>query len=120
MYNEVYTRLGIEAVTDEFFGTEWELVPGTMRFVSSAETGIVWAIDPEDDVWILKTGDITTEVIINNIDHDWILVEGTGGNVLIQVDSGYNSQLVGVNSGGSAYYRTGISKAVPMGTGWSD
>lgn len=118
LFNEVFKRNGLSLT--EFVGTDWESVPGTMRFVSSAEVGVVWAIDPEDDVWILKTGDITTEVIINNIDHDWILVEGEDGNVLIQVDSGYNSQVVGVNSGGEAFWRTGITKATPMGSEWSN
>jgi hypothetical protein len=118
LYDEVFQRLGVSE--DLWTGTSWEQVPGRQRFVSSAEEGIVWAIDPEDDVWILKTGDISTETYVDNIEEGWTLIENYAGNTLIQVDSGYNSQLVGVNAEGRAYYRTGIAKATPMGDGWSN
>jgi len=100
-------------------GTSWEQVPGRQRFVSSAEEGIVWAIDPEDDVWILKTGEISIQEYTDNIEEGWTLIENYAGNTMIQLDSGYNSQLVAVNAEGKAFYREGITKANPKGTGWS-
>jgi hypothetical protein len=121
MYNEVYQRLGIDGSdASTFTGTSWEEIPGFKRFVSSAEEGIVWAIDPEDDVWILIAGEISIQEYTDNIEEGWTLIENYAGNTLIQVDSGYNSQLVGVNQEGNAYYRTGISKATPKGNGWSN
>jgi len=121
LYDEVFQRLGIDGTdATTYMGTSWEQIPGRQRFVSSAEEGIVWAIDPEDDVWILKTGDISIQEYTDNIEEGWTLIENYAGNTLIQVDSGCNSQLVGVNSQGMAYYRTGIAKATPKGDGWSN
>jgi hypothetical protein len=117
-FDEVYKRNGVTET--DMFGTSWEKVPGRQRFVSSSEEGIVWAIDPEDDVWILMTGDISTRLYVDNIEHGWTLIENYAGNTLIQVDSGYNSQLVGVNAEGDAFFRTGIVKALPKGDGWSN
>ena len=92
-----------------------------MSFTSSAEVGIVWALNPEGEAWILKVGEITTHEYVENIPAGWTLVEGVeGGNLLIQVDSGYNSQVVGVSDTGIVYQRTGISKAEPIGSGWND
>jgi hypothetical protein len=119
MYHEVYKRLGIDT-DNKPEGLSWEEVPQYMRFVSSAEEGIVWAIDPQDDVWILIAGDISIHEYTNNIEEGWTLIENFAGNTLKQVDSGYNSQLVGVSAEGKAYYRTGITKATPKGDGWSN
>jgi hypothetical protein len=32
-----------------------------MIYVSTAEEGVVWALDEEHDVWVLKTGIISIE-----------------------------------------------------------
>ena len=42
-------------------GDDWEKRQGEMIYVSSAEEGIVWAIDEDHDVWVLKAGMISVE-----------------------------------------------------------
>jgi len=51
--------------------------------LSTAETGIVWQVDPEGLVWILKEGDITTEDYVENLPHGWTLIENIDGTVLV-------------------------------------
>lgn len=58
-------------------------MPGKMKFVSSSEAGIVWAIDLDNDVWILKTGTVCKEEIIDNTKAGWILVEQVGARTLV-------------------------------------
>jgi len=123
LHHGVYKRSGV--ADDNLAGNEWEEQPYTLECefnsISTAESGVVWAIDPNYGVsWILNEGSITTHVYEDNIEHGWTLIENYAGNTLIQVDSGYNSQLVGVSAEGKAYYRTGITKATPKGNGWSN
>jgi hypothetical protein len=59
-----------------------------MTFVSTSEQGIVWAIDDEADIWVLKTGSITVDRPVQNEEHGWTLIEEIE---LIQVDVGYNA-----------------------------
>jgi len=40
-----------------------------MIYVSTAEQGIVWAIDDEYDTWVLKAGEITIDDIVDTNDH---------------------------------------------------
>jgi len=62
MFNEVYRRIGLSQT--DLVGSHWEEVKGWMQYVSTAEEGIVWAIDVEYDVWVLETGSISIESII--------------------------------------------------------
>ena len=57
MFNEVYQRRGLS--DDNLVGDSWVLVKGWMQYVSTAEQGVVWAIDVEHDVWVLETGSIS-------------------------------------------------------------
>ena len=54
-----------------------------MAWLASAEEGIVWAINPEGEAWILKVGTITTREYVDNIPNGWTLVENYEGNTLI-------------------------------------
>lgn len=57
MFNEVYQRRGLS--DDNAVGDSWVEVKGWMQYVSTAEEGVVWAIDVEHDVWVLETGSIS-------------------------------------------------------------
>jgi len=86
--------------------------------VSTAEQGVVWAIDVDGEVWRWRGGEITVEEIVNNVDHDWIHVPEAQ---LIKVDVGYNSQVVGIEEvGGNALFRTGVTPELVMGNGWAN
>jgi hypothetical protein len=86
VYDEVYMRTGIDETHP--CGVNWQQVPGRMTFVSTSEQGIVWAIDDEADIWVLKTGSITVDRPVQNEEHGWTLIEEIE---LIQVDVGYNA-----------------------------
>ncbi len=76
-WNEVYQRQGLvwNSETDNNkIGDGWKMIPGWMIYVSTAEEGIVWAIDVEHDVWVLETGTITLQEIIENENHGWTLI----------------------------------------------
>lgn len=115
-YHEVYQRL--ELNDNDKIGKSWKQVPGDMSKLSSAEKGIVWAVDSgkgsEAEIWVLKVGSITVQKIIENERLGWTLVE----KKLVKVDVGYNSQVVGLDDGQDAFFRTGVTKANPMGDGW--
>jgi len=85
-----------------------------MKLVSTAEEGIVWALDDEDDIWIWEEGKISVEEIVRNEKVGYKLISGK----LVQVDTGANGRLVGVNAGGSAFMRTGVTTKLPQGDGW--
>lgn len=77
LWNEVYQRQGMYWNSDTDFngyGTGWKMIPGWQIFVSTAEEGIVWAIDVEHDVWVLETGTISIHEIIENEENGWELV----------------------------------------------
>jgi len=69
-------------------GQNWQQVNGRMTFVSTSEQGIVWAIDDEADIWVLRTGSIDVTPPVQNEDHGWTEVTPLE---LIQVDVGYNA-----------------------------
>ncbi len=102
-YREVYRRL---FTAENPAGIEWEQMPGHMSYVATAEEGIVWALDDEDDIWIWEEGKISVEEVIRNEKVGFTQVAGK----LVQVDTGKDGRLVGVNSGGTAFMRTGITK----------
>jgi hypothetical protein len=112
-YNEVYHRTGYAEANPN--GDDWEQIPGSMAFVSTAEQGIVWALDVVGGLWILDTGAISEEEVVNNETLGWTLVED---GLLVQVDVGKNGRLVGRKTDGLTYFRTGITTEVPMGSGW--
>lgn len=70
VYDEVFRRTGVD--NNSPCGSDWEGVPGAMIYVSTAEEGVVWAIDDEHDLWILKTGTISVVPVIRNDEWDWI------------------------------------------------
>lgn len=45
-----------------------------MAYVATAEQGIVWALDGEGNVWVLNEGTISIEEVIDNAEHDWVLI----------------------------------------------
>jgi len=119
MYNEVYQRQGLSWTSESennLVGDSWKLVPGWMQYVSTAEEGVVWAIDVEYDVWVLETGSISTAEIIRNQELGWTLIEE---QKLVQLDTGFNGYVVGLSDNGAAHWRNGITVATPMGTSWS-
>ncbi len=114
IHYEVYRRAGM---VEHDYGTSWEEVPGEMRFVSTAEEGITWGIDPEGEVWRWLEGEISIEEIVDNTHHHWIHVPE---KQLIKLDVGYNSEVVGIEEdNGDALYREGVTPETVMGTGWS-
>jgi len=115
MFNEVFRRSGLS--DDNVLGDGWhQEFTGWMRYVSTAEEGIVWGIDIEYDVWVLHTGSISIQSIINNQELGWTLVEG---QKLIQVDTGFNGYTVGLSEGGQTFWRNEITVDNAMGTSWS-
>lgn len=116
VHNEVFRREGVNHETTPWgTGTGWEEVPGEMSFVATAEEGITWGIDVDGEVWRWIGGEISVEVVVNNIDHGWTLVEN---KKLLEVDVGHNAQVVGVNSMDQAFFRKGITEELPMGDDW--
>jgi len=87
-----------------------------MAFVSTAEQGIVWALDQTGSLWILDTGEISVDDVIHNESLGWTVVED---GLLVQVDVGKNGLLVGRKTDGLTYLRTGITTDLPMGDGWN-
>lgn len=85
-YDEVYQRTGVDA--EHPCGRDWSFVPGAMVFVATSEQNIVWGIDDEADIWVLRAGELDIEPPVQNEDHGWILIPE---NELIQVDVGYNA-----------------------------
>jgi hypothetical protein len=71
-YNEVYMRDNYAVATPT--GDDWRQIPGSMAFVSTAEEGIVWALDQSGSLWVLDEGDISIQDVIDNTEHGWTLV----------------------------------------------
>jgi hypothetical protein len=86
-----------------------------MNYVATAEQGIVWGLDKHGDIWILNTGDISDEAVIENETMGWILVADAH---LVQLDVGSRGRVAGVTSTHDCMMRTGVTVDVPMGTGW--
>jgi hypothetical protein len=117
VHNEVYQRVGVDHTAAPYaVGTEWNQVPGEQSFVTTAEEGVVWAIDAEGEVWRWRGGEITVEEIVNNVEHGWTHVPE---RQLIKLDVGYNSQVVGIEeNNGNALFRVGVTPENVMGTDW--
>jgi hypothetical protein len=90
-------------------GTAWKKECGEMMYVSTAEQGVVWAIDDDHDVWVLKTGTITIDQTINN-EPTWSKIPDAK---LVYVDVGRQGQLVGLKDTGCSFWRKGITQATP-------
>jgi hypothetical protein len=86
-----------------------------MNYVSTAEEGIVWGLDRIGDVWILNTGGISDEELIENETMGWVLVVDAH---LVQLDVGNRGRVAGVTSTMDCMMRMGVNHAEPMGTGW--
>jgi hypothetical protein len=75
IFNEVYERTDYNGdAPANLDGTSWRQIKGSMNYVASAEQGVVWGLDKIGDIWILNTGTISDEVIIENETMGWVLV----------------------------------------------
>jgi hypothetical protein len=109
-HNEVYIRQDSQNQANPSqvvgVGSSWKRdCGGIMIFTQSAEQGVVWALDDENDVWVLKAGTISVETVITN-DPDWTLIADTK---LVYVDVGRQGQLVGLAESGCSFWRRGIT-----------
>jgi hypothetical protein len=86
-----------------------------MAFVSTAEEGVVWALDQTGSLWILNTGTVSIGTVINNVEEGWTLVEP---EKLVQIDTGYHGLTVARNSQGQTFFRDGVTTSNLMGTAW--
>jgi hypothetical protein len=105
VHNEVYRRAGVN-MAEYNPGAVWEQVYGEHSMVTTAEEGVVWAIDAHGQTWRWNSGEISLEEIIDNTDHDWTWIDP---EQLTRVDVGYNSQVVGIDTAGSAKWRVGVT-----------
>ena len=115
-WNEIYKRTGIDSTNPT--GSNWEKHQGEMTYVSSAEEGIVWAIDDDHDVWVLKAGVISVEEEVDN-SPTW---NPTDPSIkLVFVDAGKMGGLVGLKDTGCSFMKTGITNEKPQGeNNWWD
>jgi hypothetical protein len=97
-------------------GVDWLQRESFMAYVSTAEEGIVWALDEEGEVWILDSGTISIDDTVPNDQLGWTHAPDA---LLMQVDVGYNSQVAGVDSAGKVYWRTGVTDGNFGGDGWT-
>ena len=88
-------------------GVAWKQREKFMAWVSTAEEGIVWALDEEGEVWILNDGTISVDDYVPNNELGWTLAPEA---LLVQVDVGYNSHVVGVDDEGKVWWRTGVNE----------
>jgi len=118
VFNEVYRRHGSEGESQiDGTGYEWQQYTGTMIFAQSAEEGVVWALDDEHDVWVLRAGTITSGEIINN-EPTWTKIPDVK---LVYVDVGKEGQLVGLANTGCPFWKKGITDQNPEGVNeWWD
>jgi len=86
-----------------------------MAFVSTAEQGLVWALDQVGGLWLIE-GEITWEPVIRNEEHGWTLVEPER---LVQIDTGFRGHTVARNVDGKSFYREGVVNTNLMGTSWT-
>jgi streptogramin lyase len=89
-----------------------------MQYVSTAEEGIVWAIDDDHDVWVLRNdGTISMGTVVNNAP-TWTLVPNSD---FTYIDVGRQGQLVAVTDSGCSFWMRGITNDLPEGTNqWYD
>jgi hypothetical protein len=108
-WNEIFRR------TDD---QEWTRVTGEMTYVSTAEEGIVWAIDDDHDVWVYKIFEgISIEKKVDNTP-TWTEILDTK---LTYIDVGRQGQLVGLKDSGCSFWRKGITNELPQGVNeWYD
>jgi len=107
-WNEIFVKRNVDHVNNPL-GDDWAQHQGEMIYVSTAEQGIVWAIDDDHDVWVLRAGTITTGIIINN-EPTW---EKIPDMKLVYLDVGKGGQLVGLLNTGCSFWRKGITNEVP-------
>jgi hypothetical protein len=82
-----------------------------MIFAQTAEEGVVWALDDENDVWVLRAGTISVEEVIDNTP-TWTEIPNVK---LVYVDVGKQGQLVALKDSGCSFWKKGITKDVPQG-----
>jgi hypothetical protein len=88
-----------------------------MTYVSTAEEGIVWAIDDDHDVWVLREGEISKEEPIDNTP-TWTPIPDIKFSY---IDVGKQGQLVALKNTGCSFYMKGITKDLPQGSNeWFD
>ncbi len=88
-----------------------------MSLVKTAEQGIVWGIDNDNDAWMLKGGEITVEEIVRNTDSGWTEVKSVKDR-MVKIAVGKDYRAFGIDSLGTIHYRSGTSSKVPTGTEW--
>jgi len=108
MGDEVFRRVGMNAAAP--FGAGWERVAGGLR-QASVGGNAVWGVNAQDDIYMLEQnlmGFAASSPPWKHIDGKlrWVSVSADGMRV------------VGVNSAGSIYMRTGISPMSRGGSGW--
>jgi len=108
-WNEIFRRTGLSDTNHS--GDGWEQHQGEMTYVSTAEEGIVWAIDDDHDVWVLKAGTISVVDVVDN-EPTWTPIPNAQ---LVYVDVGRQGQLVGLRESGCSFWRKGITEAQPQG-----
>jgi hypothetical protein len=109
-WNEIFRRTGMSIANAG--GDDWEQHQGEMTYVSTAEEGIVWAIDDDHDVWVLRAGSISVEEVIDNTP-TWTPIDGVK---FTYIDVGRQGQLVAVKSSGCSFWKRGITNELPQGT----
>jgi hypothetical protein len=108
-WNEIFVRRGADQ--NALHSAPWEQHQGEMAYVSTAEQGIVWAIDDDHDVWVLRTGSISVEEVINN-EPDWTPVHDVK---FTYIDVGKGGQLVAVTNSGCSFWKRGINSENALG-----
>jgi hypothetical protein len=117
IYNEVYRRTDLS--NNNKLGATWEQVAGTMIYVSTAEQGVVWALDVEGDVWIYETGDISVEEQYDPETDDYIPA-GPQDLRWKAVEVGRYGLVVALDTNHDLYHRAGTPNPdAPLGTGWN-
>jgi hypothetical protein len=92
-----------------------------MIYVSTAESGIVWALDVEGDVWIYETGTITEEDVYDPEDDDYKKPPSSDNDPIRwkAVEVGRYGLVVALDHNHDLYHRTGTPNPdAPIGTGW--
>ncbi|KAM4712378.1 LOW QUALITY PROTEIN: fish-egg lectin-like [Anableps anableps] len=86
----------------------WNTLQGELMYFSCAPTGC-WGVNSYQQIYFTKVS--PNSCIMNG----WNKLDG----IAVHVEVGSDGNVFVVNPSGKVYERTGISKKVPQGTGWS-
>jgi hypothetical protein len=91
-----------------------------MIYVSTAEQGVVWALDVEGDVWIYETGDISIEEPYNPEDDGYTPAGPLTALRWKAVEVGRYGLVVALDTNHDLYHREGTpNHEEPIGTDWT-